>query len=81
MTTTKPRMHQGAFFFGVDASASRTASTLKDWARQAESAKFDAIFLADNVGMSDTPATPCASTGAWRGPPTGTPILASPLTR
>ncbi len=68
MATTKRQMHLGAFFFGVghhlaawrhpdvDASASVTPATLKDWARLAEAAKFDAIFFADNVGMSDGPA-------------------------
>jgi FMN-dependent oxidoreductase (nitrilotriacetate monooxygenase family) len=62
-------MHLGAFFFGVghhlaawrhpdvDATASVTPATLKAWARQAEAAKFDAIFFADNVGMSDGPAS------------------------
>lgn len=69
MSTPKPQMHLGAFFFGVghhlaawrhpdvDASASVTPATLKNWARQAEAAKFDAIFFADNVGMSDGPAS------------------------
>ncbi len=68
MSTPKPQMHLGAFFFGVghhlaawrhpdvDATASVTPDTLKDWARQAEAAKFDAIFFADNVGMNDGPA-------------------------
>jgi len=69
MSSTKPQMHLGAFFFGVghhlaawrhpdvDASAAVTPATLKDWARLAEAAKFDAIFFADNVGMSDGPAS------------------------
>ena len=70
MTQQKqPRqLHLGAFFFGVghhlaawrhpdvDPSASTTLRTLQDWARQAEAAKFDAVFFADNVGMSDGPA-------------------------
>jgi FMN-dependent oxidoreductase (nitrilotriacetate monooxygenase family) len=68
MSATQPQMHLGAFFYGVghhlaawrhpdvDASASITPATLKDWARQAEAAKFDAVFFADNVGMSDAPA-------------------------
>lgn len=68
MSTTKPQMHLGAFFFGVghhlaawrhpdvDPTASITPATLKDWARLAEAAKFDAIFLADNVGLNDGPA-------------------------
>lgn len=61
-------MHLGAFFFGVghhlaawrhpdvNANASVTIDTLKEWARLAEAAKFDAVFFADNVGMSDGPA-------------------------
>lgn len=69
MTTTPRQMHLGAFFFGVghhlaawrhpdvDATAAVTPATLKNWARQAEAAKFDAIFFADNVGMSDGPAS------------------------
>jgi FMN-dependent oxidoreductase (nitrilotriacetate monooxygenase family) len=70
MTQQKqPRqLHLGAFFFGVghhlaawrhpdvDPTASTTLRTLQDWARQAEAAKFDAVFFADNVGMSDGPA-------------------------
>lgn len=62
------QLHLGAFFFGVghhlaawrhpdvDPTASTTLRTLQDWARQAEAAKFDAVFFADNVGMSDGPA-------------------------
>jgi len=70
MTQTKQQrqLHLGAFFFGVghhlaawrhpdvDPTASTTLRTLQDWARQAEAAKFDAVFFADNVGMSDGPA-------------------------
>ncbi len=68
MPQAKRQMHLGAFFFGVghhlaawrhpdvDPAASVTPATLKSWARQAEAAKFDAIFFADNVGMSDGPA-------------------------
>ena len=53
----KRQLHLGAFFFGVghhlaawrhpdvDPTASTTLRTLQDWARQAEAAKFDAIFL------------------------------------
>lgn len=62
------QLHLGAFFFGVghhlaawrhpdvDPQASTTLRTLQDWARQAEAAKFDVVFFADNVGMSDGPA-------------------------
>jgi FMN-dependent oxidoreductase (nitrilotriacetate monooxygenase family) len=69
MTTRQAQMHLGAFFFGVghhlaawrhpdvDPAAAVTPATLKAWARQAEAAKFDAIFFADNVGMSGAPAT------------------------
>jgi FMN-dependent oxidoreductase (nitrilotriacetate monooxygenase family) len=69
MAQPKRQMNLGAFFFGVghhlaawrhpdvDASASVTPATLKAWARQAEAARFDAIFFADNVGMSDAPAS------------------------
>jgi len=68
MTHAKRQLHLGAFFFGaghhlaawrhpdVDPSAYTQLSTLKEWARVAEAAKFDAIFFADNVGMSDAPA-------------------------
>ncbi len=64
----KRQLHLGAFFFGVghhlaawrhpdvDPTAATTLRTLQDWARQAEAVKFDAIFFADNVGMSDGPA-------------------------
>lgn len=69
MTTRQAQMHLGAFFFGVghhlaawrhpdvDPAAAVTPATLKAWARQAEAAKFDAIFFADNVGLSGAPAT------------------------
>jgi FMN-dependent oxidoreductase (nitrilotriacetate monooxygenase family) len=68
MTQQQRQLHLGAFFFGVghhlaawrhpdvDPTASTTLRTLQDWARQAEAAKFDAVFFADNVGMSDGPA-------------------------
>ena len=68
MTHAKRQLHLGAFFFGaghhlaawrhpdVDPSAYTQLNTLKEWARVAEAAKFDAIFFADNVGMSDAPA-------------------------
>lgn len=56
-------MHLGAFFFGVghhlaawrdpevNPAAASDIETLKDWARLAEAARFDAIFFADNVGL------------------------------
>lgn len=68
MTATKQQLHLGAFFFGpghhlaawrhpdVDPKGYTDLNTLKEWARLAEAAKFDAIFFADNVGMSDGPA-------------------------
>jgi len=67
MTRTKRQLHLGAFFFGaghhlaawrhpdVDPRGYTQLNTLKEWARLAEAAKFDAIFFADNVGMSDAP--------------------------
>lgn len=68
MTQQQARqLHLGAFFFGVghhlaawrhpdvDPTASTTLHALQNWARQAEAAKFDAVFFADNVGMSDGP--------------------------
>ena len=65
---TQRQLHLGAFFFGaghhlaawrhpdVDPQAHMRLSTLQEWARIAEAAKFDAIFFADNVGLSDAPA-------------------------
>ena len=69
MSDTQRQLHLGAFFFGVghhlaawrhpqvDASASVSIASLQAWARQAEAAKFDAIFFADNVGLSGAPAS------------------------
>ena len=67
MSTTR-QMHLGAFLFGVGhhlaawrhpdvdpGSASRIAD-LRHWAQVAEAAKFDAVFFADNVGLSEAPA-------------------------
>jgi len=60
-------MHLGAFFFGVghhlaawrhpdvDAGAASRIKALKEWARIAEEAKFDAVFFADNVGLPGPP--------------------------
>lgn len=68
MSQNSRQMHLGAFFFGVghhlaawrhpdvDAKAAVTPATLKEWARLAEAAKFDAIFFADNVGLNGGPA-------------------------
>ena len=68
MATANRQLHLGAFLFGVghhlaawrhpdvDPKASTTLATLQSWAQQAEAAKFDAVFFADNVGMSDGPA-------------------------
>ena len=68
MSTPARQMHLGAFFFGVghhlaawrhpdvDARSATTIGTLREWARQAEAARFDAIFFADNVGLSGAPA-------------------------
>ena len=65
---TQRQLHLGAFFFGaghhlaawrhpdVEPQAYTHLSTLKEWARIAEAAKFDAIFFADNVGLCDAPA-------------------------
>lgn len=67
--SSRPRqMHLGAFLFGaghhlaawrhpgVDPAAYTRLETLQAHARLAEAAKFDAIFFADNVGLSDAPA-------------------------
>ena len=71
MSTTR-QMHLGAFLFGVGhhlaawrhpdvdpGSASRIAD-LRHWAQVAEAAKFDAVFFADNVGLSEAPAAAAA---------------------
>jgi len=68
MSTPKRQLHLGAFLFGaghhlaawrhpdVDPAAYTQLQTLQSYARLAEAAKFDAIFFADNVGLSDAPA-------------------------
>lgn len=68
MTTTPTHMHLGAFIFGVghhlaawrhpdtQAGGHTQLQTLLGWARLAEQAKFDALFFADNVGLSHGPA-------------------------
>ncbi|KAF1046991.1 LLM class flavin-dependent oxidoreductase [Xylophilus sp.] len=62
------QLHLGAFFFGVghhlaawrhpavDPSAATRIEALRDWARIAEAARFDAVFFADNVGLPALPA-------------------------
>jgi alkanesulfonate monooxygenase SsuD/methylene tetrahydromethanopterin reductase-like flavin-dependent oxidoreductase (luciferase family) len=81
MTKPKRQLHLGAFLQGVgrhlaawrhpdvDPAGAVQLSHFKNLARIAEAAKFDAIFLADNVGLPDAP--PAASTTrpsctAWR---------------
>ena len=68
MSTPQRQLHLGAFLFGaghhlaawrhpdVDPAAYTQLQTLQSHARLAEAAKFDAIFFADNVGLSDAPA-------------------------
>lgn len=68
MSTPQRQLHLGAFLFGaghhlaawrhpdVDPAAYTQLQTLQSYARLAEAAKFDAIFFADNVGLSDAPA-------------------------
>jgi FMN-dependent oxidoreductase (nitrilotriacetate monooxygenase family) len=68
MSSQKRQMHLGAFFFGaghhlaawrhpsVNAKSHTQIAALTEWTRIAEAAKFDAVFFADNVGMSDAPA-------------------------
>ncbi len=68
MSTPQRQLHLGAFLFGaghhlaawrhpdVDPVAYTRLETLQSHARLAEAAKFDAIFFADNVGLSDAPA-------------------------
>ncbi|MES2531309.1 MAG: LLM class flavin-dependent oxidoreductase, partial [Pseudomonadota bacterium] len=77
MTTPRPQMHLGAFFFGVghhlaawrhpdvDAGAASQIEALKEWTRVAEDAKFDAIFFADNVGMPGPPDAVVAKNALW----------------
>jgi FMN-dependent oxidoreductase (nitrilotriacetate monooxygenase family) len=67
MSTTR-QMHLGAFLFGVghhiaawrhpavDPGAASRIQYLQHWARLAEAAKLDAVFFADNVGLSEAPA-------------------------
>lgn len=66
--TSKRQLHLGAFLFGaghhlaawrhpdVDPAGHTQFQTLQAYARLAEKAKFDVIFFADNVGLSDAPA-------------------------
>lgn len=66
--TTKRQLHLGAFLFGaghhlaawrhpvVDPASYTQLQTLQAYAQLAEKAKFDVIFFADNVGLSDAPA-------------------------
>ena len=68
MSTPQRQLHLGAFLFGaghhlaawrhpdVDPAAYTQLQTLQSHARLAEAAKFDAIFFADNAGLSDAPA-------------------------
>lgn len=68
MNHSNRQMHLGAFLFGaghhlaawrhpdVDPASYTRLQTLQSHARLAEAAKFDAIFFADNVGLSDAPA-------------------------
>jgi len=77
MTLSRKQMHLGAFFFGVghhlaawrhpdvDAGAASRIESLKEWARIAEAAKFDAIFFADNVGLPGPPDEVVAKNALW----------------
>jgi FMN-dependent oxidoreductase (nitrilotriacetate monooxygenase family) len=68
MAQPQRQLHLGAFLFGVghhlaawrhpdvDPSAATRIEALREWARLAEAGRFDAIFFADNVGLSDGPA-------------------------
>lgn len=70
-------MHLGAFFFGVghhlaawrhpdvDAASASDIDSLREWARIAEDAKFDAIFFADNVGLPGPPDEVVAKNALW----------------
>lgn len=77
-SSAAPRqLHLGAFFFGVghhlaawrhpdvDPAAASDIESLKDWARLAEAAKFDAIFFADNVGLPGPPDDVVARNALW----------------
>ncbi|WP_257625271.1 LLM class flavin-dependent oxidoreductase [Variovorax boronicumulans] len=71
------QMHLGAFFFGVghhlaawrhpevDPGAASRIASLREWARVAEAAKFDAIFFADNVGLPGPPDAVVAKNALW----------------
>lgn len=71
------QMHLGAFFFGVghhlaawrhpevDPGAASRIASLREWARIAEAAKFDAIFFADNVGLPGPPDAVVAKNALW----------------
>ncbi|MFN9474681.1 LLM class flavin-dependent oxidoreductase [Acidovorax sp.] len=77
MTSSRPQMHLGAFFFGVghhlaawrhpdvDPAAASSIESLKEWTRIAEAAKFDAIFFADNVGLPGPPDEVVARNALW----------------
>lgn len=68
MSPSPRQMHLGAFLFGVghhlaawrhpdvDPAGAASLAHYQRLARLAEAAKFDAIFCADNVGLSDAPA-------------------------
>lgn len=68
MSHTQRQMHLGAFLYSighhlaawrhpdVQAGGARDIAALREWARIAEAARFDAIFFADNVGLPDAPA-------------------------
>lgn len=70
-------MHLGAFFFGVGhhlaawrhpdvlPGAASSIAQLREWARIAEAAKFDAIFFADNVGLPGPPDSVVAKNALW----------------
>lgn len=76
-TPSVRQMHLGAFFFGVghhlaawrhpevDPGAAADIESLKGWARLAESAKFDAVFFADNVGLPGPPDEVMAKNALW----------------
>lgn len=71
------QLHLGAFFFGVghhlaawrhpdvDPAAASDIESLKEWARLAEAAKFDAVFFADNVGLPGPPDDAVARNALW----------------
>ena len=77
-SSASPRqLHLGAFFFGVghhlaawrhpdvDPAAASDIESLKEWARLAEAARFDAIFFADNVGLPGPPDDVVARNALW----------------